>query len=174
MAAEGACSPFAAFPSYCPGQLLRESLLTFRIAPPPGLEDVSPAAMLHANSATSECSENAFELQSFGSKGHEQGLCRPCGFVHHKDGCAAGVNCSFCHLCPPGTIERQRKLKRSSARAARRNRPCQCSPNSSPRNASPTYDSATSRDRDDDSQCSTVDTQSARAESPRIIEVQAH
>lgn len=56
-------------------------------------------------------------LTSIGSVGHIYGLCRPCGFVHHKGGCTAGADCSFCHLCPPGTIEKQRKMKRQLVRA---------------------------------------------------------
>merc|ERR1719359_378412 len=63
--------------------------------------------------------QTIFELFSIGSVGHGSGLCAPCGFVHHKGGCQAGTECRFCHLCPPGTIEHQRKMKRRAARASR-------------------------------------------------------
>jgi hypothetical protein len=58
-------------------------------------------------------------LPSLGSVGHCYGVCRPCGFVHHKGGCTAGKDCSFCHLCPAGTIEKQRKMKRHLVRSQR-------------------------------------------------------
>lgn len=60
------------------------------------------------------------ELPSVGSVDHGRGLCKPCGFLHHKGGCAGGAECNFCHLCPPGAIEQQRRMKRRLVRAARR------------------------------------------------------
>merc|ERR1712079_295752 len=39
---------------------------------------------------------------SVGSKRHEEGLCKPCHFVHTKKGCKSGQGCAFCHL--PHTI----------------------------------------------------------------------
>jgi len=57
-------------------------------------------------------------LASVGSAGHKHGLCKPCGFFHHEDGCASGADCSFCHLCPRGTIEQRRRVKRQLVRAA--------------------------------------------------------
>merc|ERR1712159_916576 len=57
-------------------------------------------------------------LPSVGSAEHSIGLCSPCGFVHHTKGCAAGADCKFCHLCPPGTIEQKRKMKRKMVRSA--------------------------------------------------------
>mmetsp|Transcript_96174 Transcript_96174/g.152123 ORF Transcript_96174/g.152123 Transcript_96174/m.152123 type:complete len:173 (-) Transcript_96174:31-549(-) len=53
---------------------------------------------------------------SRGSLHHGLGLCSPCGFFHHKNGCSLGFACKFCHLCPPGSIEKQRKKNRKSAR----------------------------------------------------------
>jgi len=58
------------------------------------------------------------KLPSLGSAGHSSGLCKPCGFLHHKLGCQAGVSCTFCHLCPAGTIEHRRKAKRQAMRAS--------------------------------------------------------
>merc|ERR1711879_325383 len=63
--------------------------------------------------------EAASELPSIGSQGHSRGLCRPCGFAHHANGCEKGSLCEFCHICPRGTIERQRKTKRHMNRARR-------------------------------------------------------
>jgi hypothetical protein len=59
------------------------------------------------------------DLPSIGSVGHSYGMCRPCGFMYHKGGCTAGKDCSFCHFCPAGTIEKQRKMKRQLARSQR-------------------------------------------------------
>merc|ERR1719491_255952 len=59
-------------------------------------------------------------LPSIGSMGHNRGLCRPCGFVHSRNGCSSGASCKFCHLCPVGSIERQRKMKRHLVKAAQK------------------------------------------------------
>eukprot|EP00931_Biecheleriopsis_adriatica_P038758 TRINITY_DN2215_c0_g1_i1.p1 TRINITY_DN2215_c0_g1~~TRINITY_DN2215_c0_g1_i1.p1 ORF type:complete len:167 (+),score=39.01 TRINITY_DN2215_c0_g1_i1:95-595(+) len=48
------------------------------------------------------------ELPTRGSAAHHIGACKPCAFVY-KDGCASGVDCSFCHLCPPGEKLRRKK-----------------------------------------------------------------
>jgi len=61
----------------------------------------------------------ATSVPSEGSKEHFNGKCEPCGFFHHRGGCAKGTACTFCHLCPPGSIEQQRKQKRREARAKR-------------------------------------------------------
>lgn len=48
---------------------------------------------------------------SVGSLGHHSGTCKPCAFVHTK-GCANGLQCSFCHLCLPGSVKSRRKEKK--------------------------------------------------------------
>jgi hypothetical protein len=48
-------------------------------------------------------------LPSVGSANHGIGSCSPCGFIH-KGGCTIGIECTFCHLCLPGSIELKRKL----------------------------------------------------------------
>lgn len=112
---------------------------------------------------TQSASPASPELQSIGSLGHDRGLCRPGGFMHHKGGCSAGLGCSFCHLCPPGTIEKQRTMKRQRVRATRCNRVRQ----SITGLATPTDGSATPPEHDDASQCRTNDTQSrSRADTP--------
>jgi len=40
-------------------------------------------------------------LPTVGSANHQQGVCRPCAFVHTR-GCFHGVECTYCHLCGPG------------------------------------------------------------------------
>jgi len=107
----------------------------------------------------------ASELPSIGSLGHGQGCCKPCGFMHHKDGCSAGVGCNFCHLCPPGTIERQRQKQRKLVRAARRDSAHQNSSLPMP-GTSPSDGSVTPPEHYAPSECSTVDTQGAEVETP--------
>jgi hypothetical protein len=61
-----------------------------------------------------------FASPSIGSANHGLGLCSPCGFVHRLGGCSNGSKCTFCHLCLPGSIQRQRKLnKKSSIKTAK-------------------------------------------------------
>jgi len=113
--------------------------------------------------------QTAPQLPSIGSGSHDHGLCRPCGFLHHKGGCAAGVTCSFCHLCPPGTIERQRQMKRKLVRASRCDRINQSNTVPLIRSDLPSDGSAMPPEHDAASQCSTADTQSSGAESPRFV-----
>lgn len=56
------------------------------------------------------------QLPSKGSSFHEKGLCKPCAFTYK--GCANGLSCPFCHLCPPGEREMRRKARRAAGRAA--------------------------------------------------------
>merc|ERR1719497_150708 len=55
------------------------------------------------------------ELPTRGSAMHHFGDCKPCAYAFHK-GCSNGVECQFCHLCPPGELKRRQKVKRSSQR----------------------------------------------------------
>lgn len=57
-------------------------------------------------------------LPSVGSAGHECGACQPCAFFH-KQGCASGAECSFCHLCGPGEKKKRQKAKIAALREAR-------------------------------------------------------
>lgn len=176
--AEVTCREAPSFASYCPGKLLRESLRAPSMVEPPVLVDAlefislsttetkpagTPTTSMDAT-AKEELSkvpeiEDAVKMLSLGSIGHDGGLCRPCGFFHHKGGCSAGVDCTFCHLCPAGTIERQRKLKRQVVRAARY----------SQRSQGSSSGSSTPPEHDDFSQCSTADTLSAPTDSPRLV-----
>jgi len=97
-----------------------------RPATPPGLVSPAPTSFQAPPGLTLPAGVEQPVLGSVGSAGHDQGLCRPCGFFHHKNGCAAGTSCTFCHLCPAGAIERQRKLKRQLLRSMRNNGESQC------------------------------------------------
>jgi hypothetical protein len=52
------------------------------------------------------------ELPSVGSAGHAAGTCKPCAHFAHSRGCATGLQCPFCHLCPPGELKRRQKALR--------------------------------------------------------------
>lgn len=45
--------------------------------------------------------------------------CNPCAFLHKAaHGCQKGVNCPYCHLCPPGELKRRKKEKVAKMKAA--------------------------------------------------------
>lgn len=52
------------------------------------------------------------EIPTLGSQGHHVGRCRPCAFVWKDEGCLAGIECQFCHLCDSGEKKRRAKEKR--------------------------------------------------------------
>eukprot|EP00930_Biecheleria_cincta_P104763 TRINITY_DN97172_c0_g1_i1.p1 TRINITY_DN97172_c0_g1~~TRINITY_DN97172_c0_g1_i1.p1 ORF type:complete len:207 (+),score=43.79 TRINITY_DN97172_c0_g1_i1:206-826(+) len=54
---------------------------------------------------------------SVGSAGHHLGLCKPCDFMY-RTACKAGASCYFCHLCPPGEIQRRKKDRKALTRVA--------------------------------------------------------
>lgn len=54
-----------------------------------------------------------------GSTGHYDGTCKPCAFLYTK-GCQNGVQCTFCHLCPPDEKRRRQKEKHQASREMRR------------------------------------------------------
>lgn len=58
------------------------------------------------------------ELPTIGSANHDLGRCKPCAFVH-KEGCATGVKCQFCHLCESGEKKRRKKERKEARKAAR-------------------------------------------------------
>jgi len=61
------------------------------------------------------------DIPTVGSAGHHLGNCKPCAFFHTK-GCGNGVQCPFCHLCPPDEKRRRQKDKQASFREMRRQR----------------------------------------------------
>jgi len=55
------------------------------------------------------------EMPTVGSSGHYLGTCKPCAFLFSK-GCGTGVDCTFCHLCPPGEKKRRQKIKHAAVK----------------------------------------------------------
>jgi hypothetical protein len=62
-------------------------------------------------SSTAQPLIGSLEVPTVGSIGHGT-TCKPCAF-YHKQGCANGVNCEFCHLCGPGEKRRRHKEKKA-------------------------------------------------------------
>eukprot|EP00928_Gymnodinium_smaydae_P041943 TRINITY_DN28322_c0_g1_i2.p1 TRINITY_DN28322_c0_g1~~TRINITY_DN28322_c0_g1_i2.p1 ORF type:complete len:364 (+),score=94.04 TRINITY_DN28322_c0_g1_i2:118-1209(+) len=69
------------------------------------------AIALQLSAAIPEPELGSAERPSVGSAGHRFGTCKPCAFVHSK-GCSSGVDCLFCHLCPPGEKQVRKKQRR--------------------------------------------------------------
>lgn len=61
------------------------------------------------------------EMPTMGSSGHYIGACKPCAFFYTR-GCENGVQCTFCHLCPPDEKRRRQKEKQVAFREMRRQR----------------------------------------------------
>ena len=55
---------------------------------------------------------------SKGSAPHGTGECRPCAWYHHKTGCLHGLECEFCHMCPPGELRRRKKQRVKESRSS--------------------------------------------------------
>lgn len=49
-----------------------------------------------------------------GSALHYYGACKPCAFLY--EGCMNGMDCQFCHLCPPGELKRRKRVKLAQKR----------------------------------------------------------
>lgn len=52
------------------------------------------------------------ETWSIGSELHHLGQCKPCAFFwskKHPGGCSGGSSCTWCHLCPEGSLMQRRK-----------------------------------------------------------------
>lgn len=50
-------------------------------------------------------------VQTPGSALHGTGNCNPCAWFWKARGCACGVECDYCHVCPEGELKRRKKLK---------------------------------------------------------------
>jgi len=84
-------SPIAPPPSpeaYLSGKMPSDALA---MTPPPGLLGCS--------------------LPSLGSAHHGTGRCKPCGWFWKAGGCANGLECCHCHLCPRDEIHARRRAK---------------------------------------------------------------
>jgi len=55
-------------------------------------------------------------LWTEGGRGHGNGACKPCAHFHSGRGCVTGVECRFCHFCPPGELKRRQKARRQALR----------------------------------------------------------
>jgi hypothetical protein len=110
-------------PAVMPAVALPETLPVLQPAfqqqqPPPLLP---PAMLPHEHPAPGHIALDQLPflgspaLPTRGSAMHHFGDCKPCAYAFHK-GCGNGVDCQFCHLCPPGELKRRQKVKRSTQR----------------------------------------------------------
>lgn len=53
-----------------------------------------------------------------GSKGHQNGNCRPCRFVSTRTGCTKGDDCAFCHVRHDRAERPPQKIRRLTAELA--------------------------------------------------------
>jgi len=89
-------------------------------APPQPKAAVAMAApaVLRLEDALGRALLGSPELPTGGSAGHHTGQCKPCTYVWRRSGCHNGVGCVFCHLCPPGELNRRKKVLRRLGRLA--------------------------------------------------------
>lgn len=67
------------------------------------------------------CLTSSLGLWSAGSANHDLGTCKPCAFLWRDEyGCQNGVNCNFCHMCPPGEVKQRKKQKLAMRKMVRR------------------------------------------------------
>merc|ERR1712113_22125 len=59
-------------------------------------------------------------LSTPGSVEHGTGKCSPCAWYWKARGCASGVQCDYCHLCPEGELKRRKKIKIAEIRSGAR------------------------------------------------------
>jgi hypothetical protein len=91
--------------------------------PPSGFSDDEAELPLPDTSAKLKISlTDTLGLWSVGSAAHDSGTCKPCAFLWKdlkKPGCQNGMECVFCHLCPPGEVKRRKKEKMFMRKVAR-------------------------------------------------------
>lgn len=73
--------------------------------------------VLRLSDALSLPSLGSPQLPTVGSAGHCNGTCKPCIHVDKEAGCKNGVQCLFCHLCPPGELKRRQQAKKANKSA---------------------------------------------------------
>jgi len=92
-------------PAFAPIELNLESFLS----------DLQPQ-----EEPTTETPQDVFDLNAHGPSAlHGTGECKPCMFVH-ATGCRQGLDCQFCHRCPPGEQKRRRWQKLHEQKRKRR------------------------------------------------------
>lgn len=86
-------------------------------SPYPTIPEPEPVEPLAWPTAASDPEMMAWsqQLPTVGSAAHALGRCKPCAFMY-KDGCQSGINCQYCHLCPPGEKQRRKRVMRSMQR----------------------------------------------------------
>jgi len=48
---------------------------------------------------------------------HDSGTCHPCAYFYQKeDSCRLGMECKFCHICPPEAVKQHKKEKLKARR----------------------------------------------------------
>lgn len=91
----------------------------------PGMESFDMAQemprVLMLSDALPEPALGSRDVPTVGSAAHYAGACKPCAFLYTK-GCGNGVQCPFCHLCPPDEKRRRQKEKHAAFREIRRQR----------------------------------------------------
>jgi hypothetical protein len=88
-------------------------------APPAEAEDGSHPVQLRLQDAFVEPEVDA---PTIGSRSHRLGTCQPCAFVYKEEGCKAGAECKFCHLCGPDARKQRKKEKQQVVRNLRQQR----------------------------------------------------
>merc|ERR1740123_409538 len=63
----------------------------------PDLDDDAEGALTPPMDSYPIDENGEFVMPSVGSAGHLTGTCRPCHYIHTKNGCQNGYNCGFCH-----------------------------------------------------------------------------
>jgi len=82
------------------------------IAPPPSPEaDFSGKMPSDPLAMTPPPGLLGCSLPSLGSAHHGTGRCKPCGWFWKAGGCANGLECCHCHLCPRDEIHARRRAK---------------------------------------------------------------
>jgi len=82
----------------------------------PSAAPVPEATLLLLSAAIQEPTCSSLKLATPGSEKHFSDTCNPCAHFHSAKGCKNGVECPFCHRCPPGELKRRQKAKRSANR----------------------------------------------------------
>lgn len=79
-------------------------------------QPIQPAGSLEADCTHHVWWDPASKNWSEGSELHALGKCRPCVWFWKQSGCKTGRSCSWCHLCPVGALNQERKHRRQSWR----------------------------------------------------------
>merc|ERR1719498_2389527 len=84
----------------------------------PSINLQAAPCVLMLSDALPEPSLGSPDMPTVGSAGHNIGACKPCAFFYTR-GCENGLQCTFCHLCPPDEKRKRQKEKVAMLRAMR-------------------------------------------------------